>query len=94
MRGVRFLIAASIIAELGDLRRFDTPRKLMKYLGLTPKEGSNGDHRRLSKITKCGNARARRLRIEGAHAYKYPPKVSNEIQKRQDMLSKEVIDIA
>lgn len=94
MRGVRFLIAASLIAELGDLRRFDTPRKLMNYLGLTPKEESSGDHRRLGKITKCGNTRARRLLIEGAHAYKHPPKVSTEIQKRQEMLSKEVIDIA
>ncbi|RZQ51624.1 IS110 family transposase [Pseudoalteromonas phenolica] len=94
MRGIRFLVAASLIAELGDLRRFDTPRKLMKYLGLTPKEESSGDHRRLGKITKCGNGRARRLLIEGAHAYKHPPKVSTEIQKRQEMLSKEVIDIA
>ena len=94
MRGVRFLIAASLIAELGDLRRFDTPRKLMNYLGLTPKEDSSGDHRRLGKITKCGNGRARRLLIEGAHAYKHPAKVSTEMQKRQEMLSKEVIDIA
>ena len=94
MRGVRFLLAASLIAELGDLTRFDNPRKLMKYLGLTPKEDSSGDKRRLGQITKCGNKRARRLLVEGAHSYKYPAKVSPEIQKRQEMLSKEVIDIA
>lgn len=94
MRGIRFLIASSIIAELGDLRRFDNPRKLMKYLGLTPSEDSSGDKRRLGKISKCGNGRARRLLIEGAHSYKFPAKVSSEMQKRQEMLSKEVIDIA
>ena len=94
MRGIQFLLAASLIAELGDLTRFDTPRKLMKYLGLTPKEDSSGDKRRLGHITKCGNKRARRLLIEGAHSYKFHPKVSPEIQKRQEMLSKKVIDIA
>ena len=33
MRGIRFLVAVGTIAELGDLRRFDHPRKLMAYLG-------------------------------------------------------------
>jgi transposase len=55
VRGVRLLIATGIIAELGDLRRFDHPRKLMSYLGLVCKEHSSGDNRRLGSITKCGN---------------------------------------
>ena len=66
----------------------------MKYLDLTPSEDSSGDKRRLGKISKCGNGRARRLLIEGAHSYKFPAKVSAKMQKRQEMLSKEVIDIA
>lgn len=40
MRGVRLLIAVGIVAELGDLTRFDHPRKLMSYLGLVPSEHS------------------------------------------------------
>lgn len=45
MRGIRFLVAVGTIAELGDLRRFEHPRKLMAYLGLVPKENSSGDNR-------------------------------------------------
>ena len=94
LRGVRLLVATGVIAELGDLSRFDTPRKLMSYVGLTPSEHSSGGSRRLGSITKCGNGRARRLLIEGAHSYRYTANVSTSLQVRQEGLPKEVIDIA
>ena len=94
MRGVRMLVAVGTIAELGDLKRFDHPRKLMAYLGLVPSENSSGDKRKLGKITKCGNGRARRLLIEGAQTYKHKANISTELQKRQEGLSKEIVDIA
>ena len=94
MRGVRLLVAVGTIAELGDLRRFDHPRKLMAYLGLVPSESSSGDKRRLGKITKCGNGRARRLLIEGAQTYKHKANISTQLQKRQEGLPKEIVDIA
>lgn len=50
--------------------------------------------RRLGGITKCGNSRARRLLVEGAHSYRYAPNISTELQKRQEALPKEIIDIA
>src|SRR6266478_1765445 len=40
LRGVDLTGAVTLIAEVGDLTRFDTPRKLMSYLGLTPSEYS------------------------------------------------------
>ncbi len=89
-----FLVAVGTIAELGDLRRFDHPRKLMAYLGLVPKENSSGDNRKQGGITQCGNGRARRLLIEGAQTYKHNANVSTELQKRQETLPKVVIDIA
>lgn len=94
MRGVRLLIATGVIAELGDLTRFDHPRKLMSYLGLVPSEHSSGGKRRLGAITKCGNSRARRLLVEGAHTYKYNANISKEMQLRQEGLPKQIIDIA
>lgn len=94
MRGVRLLVATGVIAELGDLTRFDHPRKLMSYLGLVPSEHSSGGKRRLGAITKCGNSRARRLLVEGAHSYKHNANISKEMQLRQEGLSKEVIDMA
>jgi transposase len=83
-----------MIAELGDLNLFDHPRKLMSYLGLVPSEYSSGSHRRLGPITKCGNSRARRLLVEGAHAYRYPARISTEIQKRQEGLPPDISAIA
>jgi transposase len=94
MRGVRLLVAVGVIAELGDLSRFDHPSKLMSYVGLTPSEYTSGDRRRLGGLTKAGNSRARRLLIEGAHAYRFPAKVSREIQVRHEGLPKPVIDTA
>ncbi|KGJ87816.1 IS110 family transposase [Colwellia psychrerythraea] len=94
VRGVRLLIATGIVAELGDLRRFDHPKKLMSYLGLVSKEHSSGDKRRLGSITKCGNGRARRLLVQGAHTYKHKANISTELQKRQEGLPKEITDIA
>ena len=81
--GVQFTVAITTIAELGDLTRFDTPRQLMSYLGLTPSEYSSGNRRRLGGITKAGNGHARRVLIEAAKAYRHRAKVSEQIQARQ-----------
>ena len=94
MRGVRLLVALGTIAELGDLRRFDHPRKLMAYLGLVPTESSSGGKTRRGSLTKCGNSRARRLLVEGAHTYKHKANISLELQLRQEGLPKEIVDIA
>ncbi|MGH8471675.1 MAG: IS110 family transposase [Gammaproteobacteria bacterium] len=94
LRGVQFTVALSTVAELGDLSRFDSPRQLMSYLGLTPSEYSTGNTRRLGGITKAGNAHARRTIIEGAWAYRYNAKVSRPIQQRQESLPQAIRDIA
>ena len=94
MRGVRLLVATGVVAELGDLTRFDHPRKLMSYLGLVPSEHSSGGKRHIGAITKCGNGRARRLLVEGAHSYRHAANISTELQKRQESLPKQIVDIA
>jgi transposase len=94
LRGVQFIVAVTMVAELGDLSRFDNPRQLMKYLGLTPAEYSSGEQRRLRGITKTGNRRARRALIESAKSYRYKAKVSEAIRKRQEGVPKTVCDIA
>jgi transposase len=94
LRGVSSLHAVRIVAELGDLSRFDTPRRLMGYLGLTPSEDSSGKRRRQGSITKAGNTSARRAMVEAAHAYAHPARVSWVIARRQRGLHKSVTDIA
>jgi transposase len=90
LRGVDVTGAVILVAELGDLTRFDTPRKLMSYLGLTPSEYSSGARRRQGSITKAGNSHARRALVEGAWAYRYPAKVSRHLQLRLEKLPAEV----
>jgi transposase len=66
LHGVGLLTAASLVAELGDLRRFDHPRQLMAYAGLVPSEHSSGGRQRRGGITKTGNSHVRRLLVEAA----------------------------
>jgi transposase len=76
LRGVALVTAATIASELGTLRRFRKPTALMSYAGVTPSEHSTGDHRRQGGITKCGNAHLRRVLIEAAWHYQYPPRLT------------------
>jgi transposase len=93
LRGVQWIVALTVVAELGDLTRFDNPRQLAAFVGLIPSEHSSGEKRRQGGITKAGNARARRVLVEGAWAYRYPAKISPHIQKRIEALPKVVQDI-
>ena len=66
MRGIDLIAAVAILAEIGDLSRFQNPRELMAYLGLVPSESSTGDTVKRGGITKAGNGRARRILVEAA----------------------------
>jgi transposase len=94
LRRVQFTVAVTIVAELGDLTRFENPRQVMKYLGLIPSEYSSGERRRQWALTKAGNAHARRALVEGAWAYRYPAKVSRHLQLRLEKLPKPIQDIS
>jgi len=72
--GVALIGAVTFMAEIGDVRRFDHPRKLMTYLGLVPSEYSTRLTTRRGGITKAGNSRVRRILVEGAWTYRYPAK--------------------
>jgi transposase len=94
LRGVQFTVAVTTVAELGDLTRFENPRQLMNYLGLTPSEYSTGERRRQGGITKTGNSHARRALVEGAWAYRYPAKISRHLQLRLEKVPKPIQDIS
>jgi transposase len=94
LRGVQSTVAITLVAELGDLTRFDTPRQLMSYLGLIPSAYASGDRRRQGGLTKTGNTQARRALIEGAWAYRYPAKVSRHLQVRLEQRPKPIQDLS
>lgn len=94
MRGMGFIAAVTILAEIGDLSRFDNPRQLMGYLGLTPSEDSTGDTIRRGGITKAGNGRVRRMLVESAWTYRFPARVGVAKLAKIEGLPKPVVDIA
>jgi transposase len=94
LRGVALITAVSIVAELGMLSRFDSPRQLMGYSGLVPSEDSSGNRIKRGKITKTGNAHLRRVIVEAAWAYQFRPWVGGYLAKRQKGLDAEIIEIA
>src|SRR5262245_42521351 len=94
LRGVQFTVAVTMVAEIGDLTRFENPRELMKLMGLVPSEYSSGAQRRQGSITKAGNTHARTALVEGAWAYRYPAKVSRHLQLRLEKQPKVIQDIS
>ncbi len=73
LRGVDQLVATTLVAELGELKRFAHPREL-----------TSGEKRRLGRITKTGNSHVRRVLIEAAWNYRFPPRITMPLQKRQE----------
>ena len=94
LRGVSFITAVGLVAELGDLTRFRHPRELMAYLWLVPSEYSSGPSVRRGGITKAGNPHVRRLLAESAWAYQGIPRIGRQQLYRQEGLPKVVCDIA
>jgi len=94
LRGVETLTAITLLTELFEFGRFDSPRKLMAYLGLVPSESSSGETRRPGAITKTGNGRVRRLLIESAWHYRHRASVSKELKHRRDGQPLWAIDVA
>lgn len=93
-RGIKLLTAASIAFELGDLRRFPSPKKLMGYIGAVPCEDSSGDKVKRGRITRTGNSAIRRLLVESAWSYRHRPKEGYLHRKRAENVAPEIRQIA
>lgn len=91
-RGIKSLSALTLLAEIGDFRRFEHPRKLMGYVGLVPNEYSSGGSRRQGGITKTGNRHVQRVLIEASWQYRHRPLVQGDLKKRSAAQPKWVRD--
>ena len=94
LRGVEFIAATTLLAEIGDLTRFRSPRELMAWLGMVPSEHSTGERIRRGPITKSGNRRARSILVECAWSYRHPPRVGRDKLARLEAAPPAVRDIA
>ncbi len=63
--GVNVIVAVSFLAAIGDITRFENPRKLVGYLGLDPRVRQSGTGPAVhGHISKEGSVRARHALVE------------------------------
>lgn len=86
--GIGLLTATALAGSVGDLERFPSGRHFASSLGLTPREASSGNTRRLGSITKRGDPYLRTLLIHGARSVLHHAKRS----KRPDRLREWAVD--
>ena len=93
-RGINVLTAMKVITEIGDIKRFSHPQKLMSYLGFDIREYSSGGKERKYGITKMGNKIVRTALVEANQKSSYKPVVSHAIKTRRKHVPLEFIMIA
>jgi transposase len=94
LHGIGFLSAITIVAEVGDLRRFGSARQLMAYSGLVPSEHSSGVSKHRGQITKTGNAHLRHVLGEAAHHARHAPSARAAAQRRREGVPPELAELA
>ena len=93
LHGVGLVIAATLVTEIGDLTRFQTPKHLMGWLGLVPSEASSASRTRRGAITTTGNAEARAMLVEAAWSYRLPAREAHRYRTRVADLPEEISSI-
>ncbi len=68
--GVGKVLAAVFVAEIGDISRFDSPKKLCSWAGLTPKHKESDEVVHRGSITKQGSRLVRWAAIEAVGNYR------------------------
>ena len=99
IKGIGLVTVASILAEVGDIRRFDSPRQLQKLAGLAITENSSGKHRGQTGISRRGRSRLRAALFLAAialvknnpefrslHHY-YTTRPENPLKKKQSIIA-------
>lgn len=66
--GIGLITASAVVATVGEAQSFRSGRQMAAWIGLTPKEHSSGETRRLGGMTKRGDPYLRTLLIHGARA--------------------------
>lgn len=82
-KGIETVTAMAVVTELYDFERFESPRALMAFLGMTPSEYSTGGRANRGGITKAGNSRLRKLLVEAAWNYTRSNRTGVRLRRRR-----------
>ncbi len=93
-RGVKILTAMTLLTEIGDIKRFRSPRGLMAYTGLVPGERASGEKHHRGPITKSGNPHLRRVLGEAAWHNRHKVGADQKLQNRRHGQDPRVVAIA
>lgn len=93
-RGLDTLSALTLVAELGDIRRFGHPRKLTSYAGMDLIEYSSGGKERKYAMSRMGNRHIRTTVIEACQYAFNTPAVSKILRKRREAVPEHLVEIA
>lgn len=99
IKSIGLVTVAGFLAEVGDVRRFDSPRQIQKLAGLAIRENSSGKHKGQTTISKRGRARLRAILFRAAialsaknpefqsiHRY-YTTREKNPLKKKQSIIA-------
>jgi transposase len=99
IKGIGLVTVAGFIAEVGDIKRFDSPRQIQKLAGLAIRENSSGKHKGRTSISKRGRARLRAILFRAAislaaknHEFKeihryFTTRSNNPLKKKQSIIA-------
>lgn len=99
IKGVGLSTVASFIAEIGDIKNYNSPKQIQKLAGLALKENSSGKHKGRTSIAKRGRKRLRTTLFQVAmpligrveefkeiHKY-YTTREKNPLKKKQSIIA-------
>lgn len=93
-RGINILTAMIFIFELGDINRFDHPKRITSFAGMDLTEFSSGGRENKFRMTKMGNGYIRKAAIEACQFALKKPRVSYALKKRREKVDEKLISIA
>ena len=98
IKGIGLVSVAGIVAEIGDVSRFDDAKQIIKYAGLNLVENSSGKHKGITRISKRGRKRLRAIlfraimpmvaknpEFNALHRY-YTTRKENPLKKKQSLI--------
>lgn len=99
IKGIGIITVAGFLSEVGDVRRFESPRQIQKLAGLSLRENSSGKHRGQTTISKRGRSKLRAVLFNAAipliaknaefrslHEY-YTTRENNPLKKKQSVIA-------
>jgi len=93
-KGIKNLFALTMITEIGDIKRFPHPRKLMSWIGMDIREYSSGGKHNHFGITKHGNRYLRTAFVEANQRGYRTARISKDVKARRKDTAPELIHIA